>query len=58
MKKQYRTALVTFLVLFLVALNGRAQGSPPLKLVQKIPMPGVQGRTDHLTDRLINNQEF
>jgi len=49
MKKQYRTALVTFLVLFLVALNGRAQGSPPLKLVQKIPMPGVQGRTDHLT---------
>ena len=49
MKKQCRTALVTFLVVFLTALNGRAQTAPPLKLVQKIPMPGVQGRTDHLT---------
>jgi DNA-binding beta-propeller fold protein YncE len=28
--------------------NLRGQGGPPLKLVQRIPMPGVSGRIDHL----------
>src|SRR3981189_1721476 len=49
MKKQFFTASVMYLFAFLLALNGTAQSNAPLKLVQKIPMPGVQGRTDHLT---------
>ena len=49
MKKQYASVLATCLVIFLMALNGKAQGNAPLKLVQTIPMPGVQGRTDHMT---------
>ena len=39
--------LVTSLVLAL-ALTIRGQDSAPLKLVQKIPMPNVQDRLDHL----------
>jgi len=49
MKKQYATVLATCLVVFLLALNGKAQSNAPLKLVQKIPMPGVQGRMDYIT---------
>jgi WD40 repeat protein len=49
MKKQFVTMLVVHLFAFLLALNGKAQGDAPLKLVQKIPMPGVQGRMDHLS---------
>jgi DNA-binding beta-propeller fold protein YncE len=49
MKKNYATVLLLYLFAFLLALNGKAQGNAPLKLVQKIPMPGVQGRTDHIT---------
>jgi WD40 repeat protein len=49
MKKQYATALVTYLAAFLLALNGKAQSNAPLKLIQEIPMPGVQGRMDHMT---------
>ena len=49
MKKQFVTVLVVHLFAFLLALNGKAQGDAPLKLVQKIPMPGVQGRMDHLS---------
>ena len=44
MKKQFVTVLVVYLFAFLLALNGKAQDNAPLKLVQKIPMPGVQGR--------------
>src|SRR3977135_2096688 len=49
MKKQFFTASVVYLFAFLLALNGKAQSNAPLKLVQKIPMPGVQGRMDHLS---------
>ena len=49
MKKQHATVFVTFFVAFLLALTAKAQSYAPLKLVQKIPMPGVQGRTDHIT---------
>ena len=49
MKKQFFTASVMYLFAFLLALNGKAQSNAPLKLVQKIPMPGVQGRMDHLS---------
>jgi DNA-binding beta-propeller fold protein YncE len=49
MKKQYATVLVVCLFAFLLALNGKAQSNAPLKLVQTIPMPGVQGRMDHIT---------
>ena len=31
-----------------LALNVKAEGNSPLKLVQKIPMPDVQGRMDHI----------
>lgn len=34
---------------FLAMLNANSQGSAPLKLVQTIPMPGVQGHMDHIT---------
>jgi WD40 repeat protein len=37
------------LVTFLLAASGKAQSNAPLKLVQKIPMPGVQGRMDHMS---------
>jgi DNA-binding beta-propeller fold protein YncE len=49
MKKRHTILLVMGLVALPLALNVKAQGNPPLKLVQKIPMPGVQGRTDHIT---------
>jgi len=49
MKKQFVAVLVVYLFAFLLALNGKAQDNAPLKLVQKIPMPGVQGRMDHLS---------
>src|SRR5258706_15812993 len=49
MKKQFVTVLVVYLFACLLALNGKAQDNAPLKLVQKIPMPGVQGRMDHLS---------
>ena len=49
MKKQFVTMLVVYLFAFALALNGKAQDNAPLKLVQKIPMPGVQGRMDHIT---------
>jgi DNA-binding beta-propeller fold protein YncE len=49
MKKQYVNILVMFLFAFLFAVNGTAQGNAPLKLIQTISMPGVQGRMDHIT---------
>jgi len=49
MKKQFVTMLVVYLFAFALALNGKAQDNAPLKLVQKIPMSGVQGRMDHIT---------
>jgi DNA-binding beta-propeller fold protein YncE len=35
-------------ILFAPVATVRAQGNPPLKLVQKISLPGVRGRLDHL----------
>src|SRR5882757_2138784 len=49
MKQLRAAARVTVCVFFLLTLNGKAQNTAPLKLVQKIPMPGVQGRMDHMT---------
>jgi WD40 repeat protein len=49
MRRQFAIVLVTYLVTFLLPLNGKAQSDAPLKLVQKIPMPGVQGRMDHMS---------
>jgi DNA-binding beta-propeller fold protein YncE len=49
MKKRQAILLVMGLVTLPLALNVKAQSNPPLKLVQKIPMPGVQGRMDHIT---------
>jgi WD40 repeat protein len=49
MKRQFATVVVTSLVSFLLSLNGKAQSNAPMKLVQTIPMPGVQGRMDHIT---------
>jgi DNA-binding beta-propeller fold protein YncE len=44
---------LSFLVLCLVELAAvhpvKAQSNAPLKLVQTIPMPGVQGHTDHIS---------
>jgi hypothetical protein len=40
--------LATYLFAFLLALIDKAQSDAPLKLTQTIPMPGVQGRMDHM----------
>lgn len=49
MNKQYARILVMFLFAILFAASGKAQGNAPLKLIQTIPMPGVQGHMDHIT---------
>ena len=49
MKKRYISVLVLCLVELSLAHHVKAQSSPPLKLVQKIPMPGVQGHMDHIS---------
>jgi DNA-binding beta-propeller fold protein YncE len=49
MKKRRVLMLVACLFVILLALTGKAQTDAPLKLVQTIPMPGVQGRLDHIT---------
>ncbi len=49
MKKRRILLLIVGLAGFLLARNVKAQGNPPLKLVQKIPMLGVQGHTDHIS---------
>jgi DNA-binding beta-propeller fold protein YncE len=40
---------IPLLLILLAGISGRAHGqtTPPLKLLQKIPMPNVQGRLDH-----------
>lgn len=35
-----------------------AQSNRPLKLVQRIPMPGVQGHTDHISVDVKDNRLF
>ena len=47
MKKQH-AILIICLLAFLAAFTLRAQGNQPLKLVQKITMPGVHGSLDHV----------
>ena len=52
-KEDMKNRLATFAALGLLLLswsrlNGQGQENQPLKLVQTIPMPGVQGRMDHL----------
>ena len=49
MNRRYTIALVMCLVELALALNVKAQDNQPLKLVQKITMPGVQGHTDHIS---------
>jgi DNA-binding beta-propeller fold protein YncE len=48
MRKQ-RLILFIYFVAFLLALNVKAQDKQPLRLVQKISMPGVHGILDHVT---------
>jgi len=49
MNKRYSIILVICLVELALAPNAKAQDNQPLKLVQKIPMPGVQGHMDHIS---------
>ena len=58
MNKRYIIVLVMCLVELALALNVTAQGNQPLKLVQKIPMPGVQGHTDHISVDVKGNRLF
>jgi len=58
MKKLYATVVGLCLLVFLTALTGKAQSDAPLKLVQTIPMPGVQGRLDHITVDLKGKRLF
>jgi DNA-binding beta-propeller fold protein YncE len=45
------------LILFAIAVLGFAQPGPPLKLEATIPLPGVEGRIDHLSVD-VNNQRL
>jgi WD40 repeat protein len=47
MKKQHAIWFI-YLLAFLLAHNVMAQGNQPLRLVQKISLPGVQGLLDHI----------
>src|ERR1700730_3385795 len=49
MNKRYSIVLVICLVELALALNAKAQDNQPLKLVQKIPMPGGQRHMDHIS---------
>lgn len=49
MKKRHATIFVTFFAALLLALPAMAQSDAPLKLVQTIPLSGVQGRMDHIS---------
>ena len=48
MKKRHVLLIIAVVLASLSALNIEAQGNPPLKLVQTIPLPGVRGRLDHI----------
>src|SRR5437762_811158 len=39
-------------------LPAYSQGNPPLKMVQTIPLPGVEGRIDHLSVDLKGQRLF
>jgi|SRR5579872_202047 len=58
MKKHYATIVVVCLFAFLLAPTAKAQSDAPLKLVQTIPMPSVQGRLDHITVDLKGKRLF
>src|SRR5579864_7928220 len=45
MRYLYSICLISFAAF---AIQARSQETAPLRLVQSIPMPGVQGRMDHL----------
>jgi DNA-binding beta-propeller fold protein YncE len=47
-KKRQLLLIVAVVLASLSALNIEAQGNPPLKLVQTIPLTGVRGRLDHI----------
>lgn len=47
-KRQVPLVILAFLLFSSLALDVRAEDNQLLKLVQTIPMPGVQGRMDHL----------
>lgn len=47
-KRRVPPVVLGFLLVSSLASKVRAQDNQPLKLVQTIPMPGVQGRMDHL----------
>jgi DNA-binding beta-propeller fold protein YncE len=52
------TACPIFLALFLTALRLGAQSKEPLRLVQTIPMPHVNGRIDHMDVDVEGKQLF
>jgi DNA-binding beta-propeller fold protein YncE len=45
MRKLYAIFLISVTAF---AIQAHSQQAPPLRLIQRIPMPGVQGRLDHL----------
>src|SRR5262245_28262475 len=49
---------VVLIVLMAVGLDVQAEESPPLRLVQTIPLPNVEGRIDHLTMDLKGQRLF
>src|SRR5437016_12389009 len=48
MMKKPRLLLWMMGLLFAPALSVHGQDKPPLKLIQKIPLPNVKGRIDHM----------
>src|SRR5947208_1045325 len=51
-------AIFGAVVLACFAFPAYSQGNPPLKLLQTIPIPGVEGRIDHLTVDLKGQRLF
>jgi DNA-binding beta-propeller fold protein YncE len=58
MKTRQIILLILGVVGFLLARNVKAQRNPPLKLVQRIAMPGVQGHMDHISVDISGNRLF
>src|SRR5437867_1283900 len=51
-------AMLSLVVFASFVLLTYSQGNPPLKMVQAIPLPGVEGRIDHLSVDLKNQRLF
>src|SRR5947207_10392351 len=55
MRKSYAIVLTVF---FAIALSVHAEEKAPLRLLQTVPIPGIEGDIEHLTVDLAGNRLF